>query len=60
MCYGKEKGSLSQAHGLLAALRGLERLNAEVVYARAPISDGVGLGVYNRILRAAGFEVINI
>lgn len=58
ICYGKEGDSLSQAHGLFAALRELDERGAELVYARCPSAEGVGMGVYNRILRAAGFEVI--
>ena len=30
------------------------------VYSRLPDTDGVGLAVYNRLIRAAGFEVIDL
>lgn len=30
------------------------------VYSRVPSTDGVGLAVYNRLIRAAGFEVIDL
>lgn len=30
------------------------------VYARCPKADGIGMAVYNRLIRAAGFEVINL
>ncbi len=33
---------------------------AKTVYSRLPSTDGVGLAVYNRLIRAAGFEVIDL
>lgn len=33
---------------------------SQIVYSRLPSIDGVGLALYNRLVRAAGFEVINI
>ena len=35
-------------------------MGAVQVYARCPDQTGVGLAVYNRLLRAAGFEVVNL
>lgn len=58
LTYGAD--SLQQAHYVFQKLRELDELNAENVYVRAPASDGVGLAVYNRLIRAAGFEVIRI
>lgn len=58
--YGTEEDSLSQAKGLFGSLRLLDALGARIVYARKPDQSGVGLGVYNRMLRAAGFEVISL
>lgn len=58
MTYGKD--SAEQAHLLFQRLRELDDAGAERVYVRAPRKDGVGLAVYNRLIRAAGFEVIRI
>lgn len=58
MTYGGT--SLEQAHQLFAKLRELDEIGAEKVFVRAPSKDGVGLAVYNRLIRAAGFEVIRI
>ena len=58
MTYGSD--SLSQAHLLFQRLRELDEAGAEKVYVRAPSAEGVGLAVYNRLIRAAGFEVIRI
>lgn len=60
VCYGTEKDSSAQARDLFDSLRMLDKMNAKVVYARCPEKSGVGLAVYNRLLRAAGFEEIKI
>lgn len=50
-----------QAHRLFDLLRRLdEGGEVSTVYARLPETDGVGLAVYNRLIRAAGFEVIEL
>lgn len=49
-----------QAARLFAVLRKFDEIGAEQVYARCPSADGVGLAVYNRLLRAAGFEIIKL
>lgn len=56
--YGAQADSASQARGLFSALRRVDELGIETVYARCPQSDGVGLAVYNRLLRAAAFDVV--
>ncbi|MBQ6180145.1 MAG: threonylcarbamoyl-AMP synthase [Ruminococcus sp.] len=58
MTYGED--SSEQAHWLFQRLRELDDIGAKKVYVRAPSSEGVGLAVYNRLIRAAGFEVIRI
>ena len=58
MTYGKD--SSEQAHQLFQRLRELDDAGAKKVYVRAPSPEGVGLAVYNRLIRAAGFEVIRI
>ena len=52
--------SEEQAHLLFDVLRHLDDIGAKRVYARCPRKTGVGLAVYNRLLRAAGFEVIKL
>ena len=49
-----------QARRIFAALRELDKHGAEKVFARCPNKTGVGLAVYNRLLRAAGFQVIKL
>ena len=58
LTYGRN--SSEQAHWLFQRLRELDDIGAEKVYVRAPSPEGVGLAVYNRLIRAAGFEVIRI
>lgn len=58
LTYGKN--SSEQAHWLFQRLRELDELDVKKVYVRAPSADGVGLAVYNRLIRAAGFEVIRL
>ena len=48
----------AHAHRLFNALRELDERGARIAYARKPSSEGVGLAVYNRLLRAAGFNVV--
>lgn len=58
--YGREDDLLSQARGLFAALRELSDAGAKVAYARCCKPEGVGLAVYNRLIRSAGFDVRDI
>ena len=58
--YGAQSDSLSQARRLFDALRELDERGARRVYARMPSEDGVGLAVYNRLMRAAAFEVMEL
>ncbi|MGN0448719.1 MAG: L-threonylcarbamoyladenylate synthase [Acutalibacteraceae bacterium] len=58
--YGKKGDAVSQAKHIFDALRQLDKLNAKEVYVRFPESDGVGLGVFNRLLRAAAFNIIEL
>ncbi len=58
LSFGDEDDLNSQAHLLFAQLRKFDELKAKRVFVRAPVSDGVGLGVYNRLLRAAAFKII--
>lgn len=55
--FGKAYDALSQAHELFSALHKLDAIGAKTVYARMPRKAGVGLAVYNRLIRAAGFKV---
>ena len=58
--FGEKDNYSMQANELFSALRKIDALNVDVVYARCPQKEGVGLAVYNRLIRAAGFEVIKL
>lgn len=47
-----------QAQQIFARLREADKRGIKNLYVRAPGKDGVGLAVYNRLIRAAGYEVI--
>lgn len=50
----------AQAQELFDALRAVDDLGAEIVYAHCPAARGVGMALYNRMIRAAAFEVIDL
>lgn len=50
------KDETDQAKHLFAALRELDERGAQEVYARCPSKQGVGLAVYNRLIRAAAYQ----
>lgn len=58
--YGKKDDPASQAKHIFDSLRQLDKLGAKTVFARFPQSDGVGLAVFNRLIRASGFSMIEV
>lgn len=58
LSFGRQNDSLEQAHSLFDSLRKFDDMGVKRVFVRAPSVDGVGLGVYNRLLRAAAFKII--
>lgn len=58
--FGRENDDLSQAKELFDALRQLDEMGAKKVYARIPHTTGVGMAVYNRLIRAAAFCIIDL
>lgn len=57
---GRQDDPASQAHALFAALREADDRGAAVVYAHCPATDGVSMAVYNRLVRAAAFQVVKL
>ncbi len=58
---GEKQDSEEQARALFAALREFDLYeNIAVIYARMPQMDGIGLAVYNRLIKAAGYAVMKI
>lgn len=56
MTYGKTPEE--QAQQIFAKLREADRLGIKTLFVRSPRKEGVGLAVYNRLIRAAGYEVV--
>ena len=50
----------SQARLIFERLRESDMLGVKAVYVHAPRKNGVGLAIYNRLIRAAGFKVIKL
>lgn len=53
-------GNVTEAHELFAKLRQVDECGCEVFYARLPEKSGIGLAVYNRFIKAAGYDVIKL
>lgn len=60
LTFGREDDDESQARELFDALRRLDEMGAKKVYARIPNTTGVGMAVYNRLIRAAAFSIIDL
>ena len=75
LCYSEEKAWLddkniidvgakddlsSQAQRLFSALREADTFGADVIYAHLPVMDGLGLALYNRLIRAAAHTIKKI
>ena len=60
ICYGDKADESTLAHSVFSALREVDKMGACEVYIHAPSKSGIGLAVYNRLLRACGFKVIKL
>ena len=58
--YGREGDGADQAKHIFRSLRALDEQGDRVVYARCPRKDGLSMAVYNRLIRAAAFRVIDL
>lgn len=50
----------TQANRLFSALRDADKLDCDIIYAHLPKKDGLGLALYNRLIRAAAHTVIHV
>lgn len=60
MTYGREDDPAAQAAHVFACLRQADERGFRTLYVSCPSEEGMGLAVYNRLLRAAAFEVIEL
>lgn len=58
--YGSPYDPQSLSKNLFAALRSFDETDVDMIYARVIEPRGIGLGIYNRMLRAASFNVISV
>ena len=58
--YGEQGNAEEQSRKLFSALRKFDKTDVCEIYARCPETEGVGLAVYNRLLRAARFQILEV
>ncbi len=57
---GEKRSPVEQMHNLFARLRDCDDIDCEIIFAHLPPETDEYLAVYNRIIRAAGNEVIDL
>ncbi len=57
---GKKQDIASHARNLFSALRDTDKLSPDIIYAHMPEKDGLGMALYNRMIRAAAHTVKEI
>lgn len=57
---GRSDDLATQAKRLFGALREADAMNGEIIYAHLPSTDGLGLALYNRMIRAAAHTVMKV
>lgn len=59
--FGASNDLEAQAHLLFDRLRSFDdKKDVNAIYARMPSQEGIGLAVYNRLIKAAGFSIIDL
>lgn len=58
--YGKKDDFISQSQNLFKILRDIDETDFKTIYVRCPEISGIGLAIYNRLIRAANFNIINL
>lgn len=57
---GAERDVLYQAQSLFRILREADKENYDAIYAPLPPTDGLGMALYNRMIRAAAHQIIEL
>lgn len=60
LIYGRKLDESTLAHELFSVLRKIDESGLSKAYIHAPSKSGVGLAVYNRLIRATAYRVINV
>lgn len=58
--FGAKEDELTQAHSLFNILRDADKRCFDEIYAPLPSCDGLGLALYNRMIRAAAHHIIRM
>ncbi|MBE6708175.1 MAG: threonylcarbamoyl-AMP synthase [Ruminococcaceae bacterium] len=58
--FGEKNGEDDMAHELFSCLRAADDAGASRMYIPVPRLDGMGLAVYNRVIRAAGGRIVKV
>ena len=58
--FGKREDELMQAHRLFAILRRADKDGLVHIYAPLPRKQGIGLALYNRMIRAASHNIVKL
>ena len=57
---GKGTDPAEQLHRLFFLLREADKAGCERIYATLPATDGLSLALYNRMIRAAAYQIIQV
>ncbi len=57
---GKSDDLQTQAKRIFGALRDADKLDCDIIYAHLPSTEGLGLALYNRLIRAAAHTVVHV
>lgn len=58
--YGNANNSSAQAHNIFDVLREVDAKGYKKAFVRCPSASGVGLAVFNRLIRSAAFRIIDL
>ena len=58
--FGKHEDAEFRAHALFSILREADKHSHDVIYAPLPEAHGIGLALYNRMIRAAAYQIIRL
>ncbi len=59
-CVGSEMDAKTQASRLFSILREADKQDYSAIYAPLPSLDGMGMALYNRMIRAAAHQIISL
>lgn len=58
--FGSQQDRAGQAHCLFTLLREIDKQGFDEIYAPLPPTDGIGMALYNRMIRAAAHQIIRL